>query len=192
MFRLHFPDAHLSPASKSIPARQRCRRSFLKRLVPLSAAEGEHPSPPAPHHSRQEPGGGHRAKAAERRGTVPRAFCWLVFSLNVQKLNACFESLIRLSSFCHLLCFVMHYIQLHISNPQILPRHQSTCQAFPFRSRCIKGLSRLAHTTERRDALAAPTAAMLRTWEPPTPKAGSGDDNAPSLALRRALVGIRS
>lgn len=123
---------------------------------------------------------------------MPRAFCWLVFSLNVQKLNACFESLIRLSSFCHLLCFVMHYIQLHISNPQILPRHQSTCQAFPFRSRCIKGLSRLAHTTERRDALAAPTAAMLRTWEPPTPKAGSGDGNAPSLALRRALVGIRS
>lgn len=68
-------------------------------------------------------------------------------SLNVEKLNAGFEFLIRLSSFCHLFCFVMHYIQLHISNPQILPRCCSTCQAFPFHSRCIKILWRRADIT---------------------------------------------
>lgn len=70
----------------------------------------------------------------------------------VRKLNACFEFLIRPSSFCHLFCFVMHYIQLHISNPQILPRHQNTCQAFTSCCRRIKGLLRLTHTIEQ-DAL---------------------------------------
>lgn len=64
----------------------------------------------------------------------------------------------------------MHYIQLHIFNPQILPRHQNTCQAFTFCSRRIKGLSRPAHITERRDALASPTAVMLWTWKPPDPQ----------------------
>lgn len=68
-------------------------------------------------------------------------------SLNVEKLNARFEFLIRLSSFCHLFCFVMHYIQLHISNPQILPRCWNTCQAFPFHSPCIKSLWRRADIT---------------------------------------------
>lgn len=79
----------------------------------------------------------------EQRGDG-RGFCLTHFALffffNVKKLNARFEFLIRPSSSCHLFCFVMHYIQLHISNPQILPRHQHTCQAFTFRRRRIKGL----------------------------------------------------
>lgn len=144
------------------------------------------PHAPAPHpgctSSQRARAEGERTEQRLQRGKgiLPRTFCSLFFfPLNVEKLNACFEFLIRLSSFCHLFCFVMHYIQLHISNPQILPRHQNTCQAFTFRSRRIKGLSRLAHTAERRDALASPTAVMLRSrnsqperlsWKPPPPK----------------------
>lgn len=145
------------------------------------------PQPPAP-----RPGGGggaHRAKAAEAKGDFASHILLTFFLLNVKNLNACFECLIRLSSFCHLFCFVVHYIQLHISNPQILPRHQNTCQAFTFRSRRIKGLSRLAHIAEQRDALASPAAAMLRTWKPPppppSPRTGTRDGDAPSLARRR-------
>lgn len=143
------------------------------------------PQPPAP-----RPGGGggaHRAKAAETKGDFASHILLTFFFLNVKKLNACFECLIRLSSFCHLFCFVMHYIQLHISNPQILPRHQNTCQAFTFRSRRIKGLSRLAHIAEQRDALASPAAAMLRTWKtPPHHRRGP----ALAMAMPHLLPGV--
>lgn len=95
---------------------------------------------PSPHHP---PVGravlGTFGAAQRRTGLLPHTFRPFFF-FNVKKLNARFEFLIRPSSSCHLFCFVMHYIQLHISNPQILPRHQHTCQAFTFRRRRIKGL----------------------------------------------------
>jgi len=141
------------------------------------------PHPPAPIAAGKSGGRAHGAKVAGRKGDFASRvlLAFLVFPLNVKKLNACFEFLIRLSSFCHLFCFVMHYIQLHISNPQILPRHQNTCQAFTFRSRRIKALPRLAHIT---DALASPAAATLRSWKLPPPPRGARDGDAPSPALR--------
>lgn len=106
-------------------------------------------------------------------------------SLNVEKLNARFEFLIRLSSFCHLFCFVMHYIQLHISNPQILPRRWNTCQAFPFH--CIESLWRQADITECQGALASPSATILQTGEPLIPK--DWGEECPIPALRVSSPG---
>lgn len=70
MFCLRFPNAHLSPASKSIQVWHPGRKSFQKWLAPL-AHEDEHPSPPPQHRIQAAPrrsGQGHRAKAAKRKG----------------------------------------------------------------------------------------------------------------------------
>lgn len=140
-----------------------------------------HPTAPA--------AGLHLSVRRERgaKGILPRTFSWRFFlSLNVEKLNARFESLIRLSSFCHLFCFVMHYIQLHVSNPQILPRRWNTCQAFPFLS-AAAALKALGDELTSRNALASPTAAILWTWKPPSPMTGAQNAPYPCPAQREGL-----
>lgn len=74
------------------------------------------PHPPSPAARLQKE---HTEPRLQKGKGILKAFFFL--PLHVKKLNTCFEFLIQLSSFYHLFCFVMHYIQLHISNPQILP-----------------------------------------------------------------------
>lgn len=162
-YGLRHPGSASSSSTRAIHAEVTMKSSWMQtRLIHLQLLEGL-TEPSQPSCSRSSPRDlnistaardASGAEAAEPRGDFALHISLLFFSppMLVRKLNACFEFLIRPSSFCHLFCFVMHYIQLHISNPQILPRHQNTCQAFTFCCRRIKGLLRLPHTIEQ-DAL---------------------------------------
>lgn len=89
MFCLRFPNAHLSPASKSIQVWHPGRKSFQKWLAPL-AHEDEHPSPPPP---ASHPGcaSSQRARAQSEGCKEERGFCLAHFArlffffLNVKK-----------------------------------------------------------------------------------------------------------
>lgn len=77
MFCLRFPNAHLSPASKSIQVWHPGRKSFQKWLAPL-AHEDEHPSPPPSIASRLRlvaAGKGIERRLQRGKGILPRTFC---------------------------------------------------------------------------------------------------------------------